>query len=113
MPATCGISLARRIGLEYEPASCINYVTELCSFESDDGRSQLRMIDCANREVSVWEDRLNTTYAALMAKAAPKARDGYRKMQRGWIAYRDARCAAEASAEPSTWALSGGRTEDS
>ncbi|WP_189341792.1 lysozyme inhibitor LprI family protein [Mesorhizobium sp. M2A.F.Ca.ET.042.01.1.1] len=88
------IKLAR-----HEPASCINYVTELCSFESDDGRSQLGLIDCANREVSVWEDRLNTTYAALMAKAAPKARDGYRKMQRAWIAYRDARCSAEASAE--------------
>jgi uncharacterized protein YecT (DUF1311 family) len=83
----------------HEPASCINYVTELCSFESDDGRSQLGLIDCANREVSVWEDRLNTTYAALMAKAAPKAREGYRKMQRAWIAYRDARCAAEGSAE--------------
>lgn len=83
----------------HEPASCINYVTELCSFESDDGRSQLGLIDCANREVAVWEDRLNTTYAALMAKAQPKARDGYRKMQRAWIAYRDARCAAEASAE--------------
>lgn len=83
----------------HEPASCIDYVTELCSFESDDGRSQLGLIDCANREVSVWEDRLNTTYAALMAKAAPKTRDGYRKMQRAWIAYRDARCAAEASAE--------------
>ncbi|MDG4875116.1 DUF1311 domain-containing protein [Mesorhizobium sp. WSM4935] len=83
----------------HEPASCINYVTELCSFESDDGRSQLGLIDCANREVSVWENRLNTTYAALVAKAAPKARDGYRNMQRAWIAYRDARCKAEASAE--------------
>jgi len=83
----------------HEPASCINYVTELCSFESDDGQSQLGLIDCANREVGVWEDRLNMTYEALIAKAAPKAREGYRKMQRAWIAYRDARCAAEASAE--------------
>ncbi|RAZ88670.1 hypothetical protein DPM33_22050 [Mesorhizobium hawassense] len=83
----------------HEPASCINYVTELCSFESDDGQSQLGLIDCANREVAVWEDRLNTTYAALLAKAAPKAKDGYRKMQRAWIGFRDARCAAEGSAE--------------
>lgn len=83
----------------HEPASCINYVTELCSFESDDGQSELGLIDCANREVQVWEDRLNTTYAVLMTKAAPKAREGYRKMQRAWIAYRDARCAAEGSAE--------------
>jgi len=83
----------------HEPASCINYVTELCSFESDDGQSQLGLIDCANREVGVWEDRLNMTYEALIAKAAPKAREGYRKMQRAWSAYRDARCAAEASAE--------------
>lgn len=44
----------------HEPTSCTNYVTELCSFESDDGRSQLGLIDCANREVTVWEDRLNT-----------------------------------------------------
>lgn len=83
----------------HEPASCINYVTELCSFESDDGQSQLGLIDCADREVRVWEDRLNTTYEALLAKAAPKARQGYRKMQRAWIAYRDARCAAEGAAE--------------
>ena len=83
----------------HEPASCINYVTELCSFESDDGQSQLGLIDCADREVRVWEDRLNTTYEALMAKATPKLREGYRKMQRAWIAYRDARCAVEGAAE--------------
>jgi uncharacterized protein YecT (DUF1311 family) len=83
----------------HEPASCINYVTELCSFESDDGQSQLGLIDCADREVRVWEDRLNTAYEALKVKATPKAREGYRKMQRAWIAYRDARCAAEGSAE--------------
>ncbi|QND60293.1 lysozyme inhibitor LprI family protein [Mesorhizobium huakuii] len=84
----------------HEPASCINYVTDLCSFEIDDGQSQLGLIDCADREVSVWEDRLNTTYDALMAKAGtPKLREGYRKMQRAWIAYLNARCAAEGSAE--------------
>jgi len=83
----------------HEPASCINYVTELCSFESEDGQSQLGLIDCADREVQVWEDRLNTTYATLLAKAAPKAREGYRKMQRAWIAYREARCGAEGAAE--------------
>jgi uncharacterized protein YecT (DUF1311 family) len=85
----------------HEPASCIGYVTELCSFESDDGQSQLGLIDCAGREANVWEDRLNTTYAALMAKAASsELREGYRKMQRAWIAYRDARCAAEGAVEP-------------
>ncbi len=83
----------------HEPGSCIDYVTELCSFERDDGQSQLGLIDCADREVSVWEDRLNATYAALMAKAAPEAREGYRKMQRAWIDYRKARCGAEGSAE--------------
>jgi len=83
----------------HEPASCIDYVTELCSFESDDGQSQLGLIDCAGREVNVWEDRLNTTYAALMAKAKPELREGYRKMQRAWIAYRDARCVAEGAVE--------------
>ncbi|TGS09243.1 hypothetical protein EN852_031815 [Mesorhizobium sp. M2E.F.Ca.ET.209.01.1.1] len=75
-PATAGEKLrASAIHIDnaiklagHEPASCINYVTELCSFESDDGQSQLGLIDCANREVNVWEDRLNTTYAALMAK---------------------------------------------
>lgn len=47
----------------------------------------------------MWEDRLNTTYAALMAKAKPELREGYRKMQRAWIAYRDARWAAEGIVE--------------
>lgn len=58
----------------HEPASCIDYVTEVCSFEGEDGQSQLGMIDCAGREVAVWEDRLNTTYGAIMAKATPGTR---------------------------------------
>jgi uncharacterized protein YecT (DUF1311 family) len=39
----------------------------------------------------VSEDRLNTTYAPVMAKAPPKMREGYRKMQHDWIAYRHTR----------------------
>jgi Lysozyme inhibitor LprI len=66
----------------HQPASCIDYVTELCSFESEDGRSELGMTACADREVLVWEDRLNATYKALLAKVRPELRNGYRKMQR-------------------------------
>jgi uncharacterized protein YecT (DUF1311 family) len=84
------------------PASCIDYVTEVCSFESEDGRSQIGMVACTDREVLVWDDRLNATYGALFAKAKPELRDGYRKMQRAWIAFRDARCGAESAMAANT-----------
>lgn len=86
----------------HEPASCIDYVTELCSFASEDGRSQMGMVACADREVLVWDDRLNATYEALLAKAKPELRDGYRKMQRAWIAFRDARRGAESAMAANT-----------
>src|ERR1700730_10683178 len=82
----------------HSPASCIDYVTEVCSFESEDGRSQMGMVACTDRAVLVWDDRLNATYGALFAKAKPELRDSYRKMQRAWIAFRDARCAESAMA---------------
>jgi uncharacterized protein YecT (DUF1311 family) len=81
----------------HQPASCIDYVTELCSFESEDGQSEMGMVACADREVLVWEDCLNATYKALLDKAKPELRDGYRKMQRAWIAFRDARCGVESA----------------
>ena len=56
------------------------------------------MVACTDREVLVWDDRLNATYGALFAKAKPELRDSYRKMQRAWIAFRDARCAESAMA---------------
>jgi len=37
----------------HQPLSCIDYVTELCSFESEDGRSELGMTACADRGVLV------------------------------------------------------------
>jgi uncharacterized protein YecT (DUF1311 family) len=60
------------------------------------------MVACADREVLVWNGRLNATYEALLAKAKPELRDGFRKMQRAWIAFRDARCGVESAMAANT-----------
>ena len=76
----------------HQDESCIDYVTEVCSFTSEDGQSQLGGADCADRERNVWEERLNRDYQAILSKAKPEMGEAVRKMQRAFIASRDARC---------------------
>lgn len=70
---------------------CIGKVIDRC-MEQPGGHSTAGMRACAERELTIWDDRLNRHYQrlskALDGKAARKLRD----TQRLWIKWRDAKC---------------------
>jgi uncharacterized protein YecT (DUF1311 family) len=72
-------------------ASCIGVIAEPCQNEPD-GQSNLGMAQCYDREAAVWDERLNQNYKKRLDAAEPAYRDALKKMQRTWIAYRDAKC---------------------
>lgn len=53
------------------------------------------MRDCAGTEYKYQDDRLNRAYRALRAKLDQASATQLRDEQRGWIAERDTRCAAD------------------
>lgn len=74
------------------------------------GDTTIGMIDCLQGELHYWDRRLNTAYAKRVVNAkkqdtemrrqkssAPLLEESLRKMQRAWIAYRDAACLYEQS----------------
>jgi len=71
--------------------SCIGVIASPCQ-ETPDGSSNLGMAQCLDRETAVWDEQLNANYKARLADASPDYRDALKKMQRAWIAYRDAKC---------------------
>jgi uncharacterized protein YecT (DUF1311 family) len=74
----------------FQTTSCIGAIAYLCiAKHHDDGNR----INCYDRERAIWDDRLNDAYKRLIAKSEPAVAASYRKIQRAWIAYRDARCA--------------------
>jgi uncharacterized protein YecT (DUF1311 family) len=74
------------------PESCIGAINDVCQ-STPEGMSTMGMVQCEDRELAVWDERLNKSYRDSLNGADPKYRDALRKAQRAWIAYRDARCA--------------------
>lgn len=84
--------------------SCIGVAAGLCM---GDAMTTPAMGSCFEQELDWWDGALNDSYreARAIAKAADADLDpplnvqeaSLRDMQRAWIAYRDARCAWEAS----------------
>jgi uncharacterized protein YecT (DUF1311 family) len=74
---------------------------------SPGGQTTVGMVSCLDRERAVWDGWLNTVYQQLYARLAvedaqtpsyaPDQASALLQMQRAWIAFRDARCAYEAS----------------
>jgi uncharacterized protein YecT (DUF1311 family) len=53
----------------------------------------MAMADCLRRETAIWDERLNTAYKSWTGKCdSPDICDARRKLERAWLAYRDARC---------------------
>jgi len=73
--------------------SCIGVIAEPCQSEPD-GASNLGIAQCYDRETAVWDERLNQNYKKRLDDAEPAYRDALKKMQRAWIAYRDAKCSS-------------------
>lgn len=75
---------------------------------SPGGDTTIGMVDCLQGELAYWDKRLNAAYAKRLAlarkddaemKSARTAKasveESLRKMQRAWIAFRDAACLYE------------------
>lgn len=75
--------------------ACVGRVTESC-LSSPDNFSTAEHRACIANEHSVWDGKLNASYANLMS-AIPDAenRNAVRTMQRNWIAFRDSVCALD------------------
>jgi uncharacterized protein YecT (DUF1311 family) len=76
-----------------QPSSCIGVVANPCH-QAGGYRSNAGEIQCYDRETAVLDSRLNKAYKTALESADEKdLAEGYRKMQRSWIAFRDATCA--------------------
>ena len=73
--------------------SCIGIVSAPC-LQEEGHQSTAAMVDCYGREGIAWDDRLNAAYKkALKSGDGGDVAEGFRNVQRTWIAFRDAACA--------------------
>lgn len=92
-----------------DPQSCAGLAANAC-MEGEGGSTTVGMGYCIAAERDWWDDRLNTAYGDVMARAeasdadtdsldaaGPRQVPALRDMQRSWIAFRDAACAFEAT----------------
>jgi uncharacterized protein YecT (DUF1311 family) len=76
-----------------DEASCIGVVSTPCQ-QTAEGRSNVGSADCIRRELAVWDERLNRSYAKWIGACGDaKVCAARRKLGRAWLAQRDARCA--------------------
>jgi len=77
---------------EINRSSCIGVVSEPCQAAPENG-STMSMAECSRRELRVWDVRLNAAYKTWISKCSNEENcEARRKMERAWIAYRDALC---------------------
>jgi uncharacterized protein YecT (DUF1311 family) len=75
-----------------DAASCIGVVSTPC-LAVPSNVSTMAMADCLRRETAIWDERLNAAYKSWTSKCdSPDICEARRKLERAWIAYRDARC---------------------
>jgi uncharacterized protein YecT (DUF1311 family) len=76
--------------------SCIGVVSTAC-IQAEGNESTAVMVDCYGREGNAWDARLNAAYKKVLKSGdGDDVVEGYRKVQRAWIAFRDAACAQPA-----------------
>ncbi len=83
--------VGREAGIAFE--SCIGVVATPCQ-AAPGGESTAGMTQCFDRETAAWDERLNANYKTRLADATNEYGDALKKMQRAWIAYRDAKCSS-------------------
>ena len=88
---------------------CVGRASQAC-MSSPSGDTTVGMIDCLQGELAYWDKMLNAAYAKRLAEAkkddgemktsltaGTSVEESLRKMQRAWIAFRDAACLYEQS----------------
>jgi uncharacterized protein YecT (DUF1311 family) len=84
---------------EVTALSCVGVVSTPCLQDPNEQGTTPGMAECVTREYRVWDERLNAAYKEWV-KGCPeqpgrkddKACAARRKLERAWIAYRDALC---------------------
>jgi uncharacterized protein YecT (DUF1311 family) len=74
----------------YLNSSCVGAIAYPCIAKHDDDATRNA---CYDRERVFWDERLNANYRRVLAKADPNVAASYKKIERAWLAWRDARCA--------------------
>ena len=82
-------------------SGCIGMVSSVCQETEDEGYTTYGMGVCSQRELAIWDERLNAAYSTLIANYRSDASlvnraTALQDAQRLWISYRDAECAQEA-----------------
>jgi uncharacterized protein YecT (DUF1311 family) len=76
-----------------DEASCIGVVSTPCQ-QTYEGGTDAGSVACIEREVAVWDERLNKSYKKWIDTCGEaKVCEARRKFARAWLASRDARCA--------------------
>lgn len=78
------------------PLGCIGMVSDPCLADPDNESTPM-MAACIEREVAIWDERLNDDYQALMNGLDKEPAKKLRDSQRTWLTVRDATCDVEGS----------------
>jgi uncharacterized protein YecT (DUF1311 family) len=73
------------------PISCIGVWSTAC-IQKAGNMSNGVLNDCYSQETAAWDKWLNVAYAKASSRMEKDALDNLRKVQRAWIAWRDATC---------------------
>ena len=74
------------------PESCIGVISGSCA-GPESAISDTGQVACLNRELDVWDARLNDAYRRVINQADPDVKLRFIKVQRAWLMWRDASCA--------------------
>lgn len=75
---------------------CIGIVSDPCLAEPDNDNTVM-MGACLARESTLWDERLNDDYKALLDGLEGEARDKLKAGQKAWLTVRDTTCEVESS----------------
>ena len=76
------------------PLRCVGSVSDPCLAEPGNDNTVM-MAACLEREATIWDERLNVDYQALLAGLEGEARDQLKVGQKAWLTVRDTTCEVE------------------
>jgi len=79
----------------YTLERCIGTVSDAC-LATPGNDNTVMMGACIDREFTIWDERLNADYKALMARLPDDKKAALKTTQRSWITLRDQTCQLEA-----------------
>ncbi|QIE57350.1 DUF1311 domain-containing protein [Pikeienuella piscinae] len=80
-------------GVHGNPADlCLGLHAQPC-MDTPDGQTTAGMVQCIAGEAEAWDTILNREYQRLLPRLDAEQAAAMRKVQRAWIAFRDADCA--------------------